>query len=126
VSWVQKALRLDHVSFEVGSWRSVPPEGHADEHGAQVDLLFDRDDKVVSLCEVKFHADTFSIDKEYARKLKNKIETFQRVTGSRKTVQLVLITLAGLKTNIWSEGLVDVSLNAQEIFGSSHAAAVPP
>ena len=39
---------------------------------------------------------------------------------TRKNLQLVLITLNGLKPNIWSEGLVDVSLSAEEIFGSSH------
>ena len=39
---------------------------------------------------------------------------------TRRNLQLVLITLNGLKLNIWSEGLVDVSLSAEEIFGSLH------
>ena len=39
---------------------------------------------------------------------------------TRKNLQLVLITLNGLKPNIWSEDLVDVSLSAEEIFGSLH------
>jgi hypothetical protein len=46
------------------------------------------------------------------------VETFQSVTRTRKNLQLVLITLNGLKPNIWSKGLVDVSLSAEEIFGS--------
>lgn len=42
------------------------------------------------------------------------------VTQTRKNLQLVLITLSGFKPNIWSEGLVDVSLSADEIFDSVH------
>lgn len=120
VSWIQRALRLDHISFEVGSWCFVPAAGHAERLGAQVDLLFDRDDQVISLCEIKHNAESFSIDKAHARELKRKLETFQSVTRTRKHLQLVLITLNGFKPNIWSEGLVDVSLSTDEIFGAAH------
>lgn len=120
VPWIQRALRLDHIGFEVGSWYFAPAKGHAERSGAQIDLLFDREDQVVSLCEIKHNAGIFSIDKTYARELKRKVETFQSVTQTRKHLQLVLITLSGLKPNIWSEGLVDVSLSADEIFSSAH------
>jgi hypothetical protein len=118
VPWIQKALHLDHISFEVGSWFNVAAVGDAERSGAQIDLLFDRDDQVISLCEIKYNAESFSIDKSYARELKRKIETFQDITKTRKNLQLVLITLNGFKPNIWSEGLVDVSLSVEEIFSS--------
>lgn len=120
VQWIQRALLLDHIGFEVGSWCFVPAAGRPERLGAQIDLLFDRDDQVISLCEIKHNAASFSIDKAYARELKRKIETFQSVTRTRKSLQLVLITLNGFKANIWSEGLVDVSLSAGDIFGSAH------
>lgn len=120
VPWIQRALRLDHVSFAVGSWCFVPAKGRADRSGAQVDLLFDRDDQVISLCEIKRNAERFSIDKAYARELRRKIETFQSVTRTRKRIQWVLITLNGFKPNIWSEGLIDIALSAEEIFGTTH------
>lgn len=120
VPWIQRALRLDHIGFEIGSWCFVPAAGHPEQSGAQIDLLFDRDDQVISLCEIKHNAQTFSIDKAYARELKRKIETFQSVTRTRKQLQLVMITLNGFKANIWSEGLVDISLSANEIFASPH------
>lgn len=118
--WIQRALCLNHISFEIGSWRFVPPAGQAEASGAQIDLLFDRDDQIISVCEIKYSAESFSIGKAYARELKRKIETFQSVTGTHKTVQLVLITANGFTPDIWSEGLVEVSLTAEEIFGSSH------
>lgn len=98
----------------------MPAKGLADRSGAQIDLLFDRHDRIVSLCEIKHHAGDFSIDKAYARELKRKIETFQSVTRTRKQLQLVLVTLNRFKPNIWSKGLVDVSLSADEIFGAAH------
>ena len=118
VQWIQRALHLDHVGFEVGSWCFVPSAGSAERSGAQIDLLFDRDDQVISLCEIKHNGESFSVDKAYARELKRKLETFQSVTRTPKQLQLVLVTLNGLKPNIWSEGLVDVSLSAEEIFGA--------
>jgi uncharacterized protein len=114
--YIQKALKLDHIPCESGSWNHIPPKGHPDQ-GAQIDLLFDRADDTISLCEIKFNAETFSIDKTYAKVLQRKLDVFQTQTQTRKTLQLVLITFDDFKPNIWSEDLIDVALNATEIFG---------
>lgn len=92
---------------------------YAEGSGAQIDLLFDRDDQVVSLCEITHNA-VFGIDKAYARELKRKLEAFQSVMQTREPLQRVLITLSGRKPNIGSQGLVDVSPSADEIFSSAH------
>lgn len=120
---IQKALRLDHVGCEVGSWRLVAPRGTRsgrNSTGAQIDLLFDRSDGIISLCEVKYCSEPFSIDKAYARELKQKLEVFQAATRTRKDLQLVLITLAGFKPNTWSEDLVNIALDAKTIFTRRH------
>ena len=110
--WIQKALGLDHISCDVGSWNYVPPRGRATHSGAQVDLLFDRSDGLISLCEIKFNTEIFAVDKSYARELKRKIEIFQTVTKTNKKIQLVLITFGGFKPNTWSEDLIDIALDA--------------
>ena len=120
--WVQKALKLDHISCVVGSWNYVPPKGRASDSGTQIDLLFDRSDGLISLCEIKFNSAIFTVDKDYARELKRKIEVFQTITKTRKKIQLVLITLGDFKPNAWSEDLIDIALNAGDIFS---AASVP-
>jgi hypothetical protein len=114
--WIQKALGLDHIGCTVGSWSYIPPKGQRSRQGAQIDLLFDRADDVISLCEIKFSTGVFSVEKGYARELKHKIETFQDITGTRKDIQLALITFDGFKPNLWSEDLVDISLDAKTIF----------
>lgn len=46
----------------------------ADENGkgAQIDLLIDRNDQVVNICEMKYSLSEFTIDADYERNLRNK------------------------------------------------------
>lgn len=115
---IQKALRLEHIGCQVGTWSYSPPRRDKVRSGAQIDLLFDREDGIVSLCEIKFCTQVFSIDKAYARELKSKLDVFQAVTKTRKDVQMVLITLEGLKPNAWSDDLITEVLDVKTIFGS--------
>lgn len=117
---IEAALGLRHIASEVGSWRYVPPKGKRDSHGAQIDLVFDREDDVISVCEIKFSTQPFSVTKSYAQELKHKLEVFAKVTRTRKQLQLVLITAEGFKPNTWSEGLVDISLDAEVLFREIH------
>ena len=57
----------------VASWKYIPKPGEK-ANGAQIDLLFDRDDGVITLCEIKFSDKAFTIDKDYAKTLANKVE----------------------------------------------------
>ena len=51
--------------------------------GAQIDLLIERRDRIINVCEIKFSSDEFIIIKEYELKLRNKIETFKRNTSTK-------------------------------------------
>ena len=58
----------------------------ADENGdgAKIDMLIDRRDRVINICEMKFCSDEFVIDKDYNRELRRKISRFTEVTGTKK------------------------------------------
>lgn len=92
------------------AWRNV-----SNENGAQVDLIIDRRDQIINLCEMKFSINTFAIDKNYADELRNKISVFKQVTGTRKTVLLTMITTYGLKANSYSS-LIQNSLTMDALF----------
>lgn len=64
--------------------------------GAQIDLLIDRDDRVINLCEMKFCDGPFAVDREYDERLRERRATFLRKTGTRKAVHLTLVTTVGL------------------------------
>ena len=73
--------------------------GDSGSPGAQIDLVIERRDRVIHLCEMKFSINEFVIDKDYDMKLRNKIEAFRRETNSRKTLLMTLITTYGVAQN---------------------------
>ncbi len=74
------------------------------ERGVQIDLIIDRKDDCINLCEIKFCNAFFTIDKNYADELEHKIRVFREQTKTTKTIFLTFITPYGfIKTNIrWS------------------------
>ncbi len=84
--------------------------------GTQIDLLIDRQDSVISLCEVKFYNDELILTKEDADNLRRKKSIFRHVTSTKKQIFIVLITTFGLIKNKHSLGLVDNVLDMNALF----------
>jgi len=74
------------------SWHSK-----AASPGAKIDLVIERDDRVVNLCEIKYAQSEFEITKEYADDLRHKTQAFLAETKTRLTPFPTLITMYGLK-----------------------------
>lgn len=67
-----------------------------------MDLLIDRQDYVVNICEIKYSTGEYVISKEAQESLRSKIEAFRVSTKTRKTLQLTMITTCGVKANKYS------------------------
>ncbi|MBO4507315.1 MAG: hypothetical protein J5747_01600 [Spirochaetaceae bacterium] len=65
-------------------------------------MLIDRRDRVISICEIKFSSEEYTITKDYDEKLRNKIGVFRTVTKTKKALQLVMITTYGVQKNMYS------------------------
>ncbi len=115
VHQIQKALGLEQISCQTGSWRYIPRNGKL-ANGAQVDLLFDREDGIITLCEIKYSELQFRIDKTYGKKLLEKWEIFEEHFSTNKQIFLALITTIGLKKSSWSEELVDQVVVGKDLF----------
>ncbi len=89
IDQIKKALGISGVYTELSSWR-FPGDG--DIPGAQIDLLIDRKDQVIHLCEAKFTDQEFLINKSYVAALRRKRSVFTQVTGTKKAVFTTLIT----------------------------------
>ena len=87
-----------------------------ENEGAQIDLLIDRQDNVISLCEVKFYNDEWVLTKTDADNLRRKKSIFRHVTRTKKQIFIVLITTFGLIHNKHSRGLVDNVLDMNALF----------
>ena len=110
---MKRALGIAGVQTEQSTWSHV---GSAKESGAQVDLLIDRRDDCIHLCEMKFAHGEFVIDKRYAERLRERKETFRRVTRTRKTLFITLVTTFGVKENPYALELVQSELKMDDLF----------
>ncbi len=106
---IKKALGISGVYTEIASWLDA-------EKGVQIDLIIDRRDQVISLCEIKFSKDPFVITKSYRAELEKKIAAFRMATKTRKSVFLTMITTFGLEENKHSLGFVQNSVTMDALF----------
>lgn len=97
----------------------APWRGKSDDdnnEGAQIDLLIDRRDQTINICEIKFSESEFVIDKKYANNLRQKISVFKKATKTRKSILLTMVTTFGVKENIHSKELVQNSIVLDDLF----------
>lgn len=94
---IKKALGISGIGTEMSSWKSSQSKD-----GAQIDLIIDRRDGVINLCEMKFSVSPFIIDKRYDAELRNKIGSFRTETQTKKSVFLTMLTTFGLQDNSYA------------------------
>lgn len=104
---IKRALGIQGVHCEIYPWKYVS-EGNIP--GAQIDMLIDRADRVMNICEMKFLQGEFSIDNDYDEDLRNKIVAITEKTKRKKNPQMTLITTYGLKNGIYSGRIQKVVL----------------
>jgi hypothetical protein len=97
---IRKALGISGVLTEIYSWRST-----SHDPGAQIDLVIERGDQVVNLCEMKCASSEHTIDKAYDMNLRNKRSVFIAETHTRKAAQITMITTYGLRKNAYQAGI---------------------
>ena len=116
VQQIKKRIGISAVLSEYSSWFCRPDETYGpDDRGAQVDLVIDRMDRVINLCEMKFSSGEYEIDKDYEMNLRNKIERFRTTTNTRKALHLTMVTTFGVKRNKYS-GIVQSQVTIDDLF----------
>jgi len=107
---IKKALGISGIGTETSAWKSTQVKD-----GAQIDLVIDRRDNVINLCEMKFSVGKFIIDKKYDAELRNKVGAFRSETHTNKTLFLTMVTTFGLQVNAYS-GTVQNDLKMDVLF----------
>ncbi|MDR0875554.1 MAG: ATP-binding protein [Clostridiales Family XIII bacterium] len=100
ITKIKDALGISGVMTKVSAWRSKEQDG--DEKGAQIDLVLDRNDNVINLCEMKYANETFVVDKKTDLDLRNKAAVFKRETKTKKAIHLTLVTTYGVKPGMYA------------------------
>lgn len=110
------ALGLTVVATSATSWHYAPQK--ETEGGAQIDLVIDRADRCMNLCEIKFSYDPIAIDKRIADELERKKRIFRQVTKTRKSLFITLITASGVKENDYSRSIINSKLTLDALFNA--------
>jgi uncharacterized protein len=108
---IKQALGISGVQTLSSAW-----VGSHDGQKAQIDLIIDRRDHVINLCEMKFSINEFTIDKKYADELRSKIGIFRQSMSSKKALYLTFITTFGLTPNAYAQTLVQNPLTMDIFF----------
>lgn len=101
IGQIKKAIGIAAVSTTEHMWRFVPEKGEKGIKGAQIDLLIDRDDNVISVCEMKWASEEFVIQKADDADIKNKVSALERETGTKKAIHVTMVTTYGVKHNMY-------------------------
>lgn len=110
---IRRALGIEGVFTHVSSWRH---KGSKANQGAQIDLLLDRGDHCINICEMKFSNDEFAIDKKYASELDNKVSVFRNETKTKSNIFLTMVTTYGTKKNEHYTSRIQSEVTMEDLF----------
>ena len=110
INEIVKALGIDGCINTPCSWSYRPTtkvlaDEEADEdlkHGTQIDLLIDRSDRSISICEMKYCNGEYEISKAYDAHLAHRLKVFKKVTKTTKTLIPTFVTPHGLYNNMYA------------------------
>ena len=107
---IKQALGISSISTETSSWRS-----RSSSPGAQIDLLLDRKDGIINLCEIKYSKAEYTISGKEETALRNKIAVFESETKTKKAVHLTMVTAYGIINNRHS-GIIHSEVKLDSLF----------
>lgn len=107
---IKKALGIDRILNDASAWRSRQPE-----QNTQIDLVIERADHNINLCEMKFSSGMYAIDKGYEQKLRERMSIFQAETMTRCSTRITLVTTYGVLQNKHS-GIVNDEVVLDDLF----------
>lgn len=110
---IKQALGISGVASRICSWRI----GQSDdgERGAQIDMLIDRADNMVNVCEMKFSTKPYVLSQKDYDDIIHKIDRFGNATKNSKSINVILVTPNGLSHSAhW--GIIQKTVTADDLF----------
>ena len=112
---IKKKLEVLGVQSSEYAWRSKQTE---DSKGVQIDLLLDRADNIVNICEIKYANAKYTITKSEEEKLRERIEAYRQEVLPQKAIHLLMLTTFGIKQNKYS-GIVQNEVTLEDLFAET-------
>lgn len=113
---IKQALGLTAISTETSNWH-VKPNEQEQTPGAQIDMIIERADRIIHLCEIKFSVGEYIISQEYEKKLRHRMSLFQYHTKNKKSLVHTFITTYGV-ANGKNKSIVHSEVTMDDLFNS--------
>ena len=111
IEQIKSALGISGISTTQSAWSSRG----GDEEGTQIDLIIDRADNVVNMCELKFYSNDFNVENKYYRILLSRQELLGGMISPKKVIHQTLVTTYGLQYSEYS-GIFDHVIIMDDLF----------
>ena len=111
---IKHALGISGVATKTASWKYIPPQ-NSNERGTQIDMVIERIDKMIHLCEMKFRDRKFAIDKSYADTINRRADIFKEKTQTSCQVVNTIVTPVGLTSSKYNT-LIHSIITADDLF----------
>ncbi len=115
---IKESLGIRGILSNVCSW-TQKADNEKGIKGAQIDLLIERRDQVINICEAKFSMSPYAVTKKYLEEMLQKMESFRRATKTHYALHLTLIAASGVEKNEYS-GSIQSTVSLDDLFGVLH------
>lgn len=114
---IKKALGISGILSNVHSWACRPfvSADGSEWKGGQIDMLIDRADGVINICEMKYAKEEYVIDANYEQRMRERISSFRAATQTKKSLLQTFVTTYGIKRNLHS-GIVASEIRMDDLF----------
>lgn len=116
---IKQKLGISGIATAASSWRYIPPKkkvpNEKNEKGTQIDLLIDRGDRVINLCEMKFSVKPYYISENYEKTLRGRMSIFQEKTKVNKSLVYTFVTTYGI-ANGMGKSIVNSEVTMEDLF----------
>ena len=112
---IVKTLGINGMNYSISSWQH---KGNEEMKGAQIDMIIDRADKAINICEIKFNEHPFIVTKSYANDIRLKMAAFNHFTKNKKTLFCTFITAGSVVANAEAKALIQKEITLDDLFGA--------
>lgn len=110
---IKRALGISGMATYASAWRSL-----SKDLSTQIDLVIDRADRIINLCEMKFSTQQYAITRAYEEHLRQRMSLFAAESKTRKGLALTMVTTFGLLPNSHA-GIVGSEVVLDQLFAAS-------
>ena len=111
---IRKSLGISGISTSASSWRYTPSKNEKRER-AQIDLVIERGDRTINLCEMKFCVGLYTIKKNYATEIRSRMQLFRDKEKTTYALNCTFVTTFGVAEGI-NKDVVDSEVTAEDLF----------